>query len=69
MVKVNSGCLTLTALVKLVDFQPVDFTELGRLAQLYFLAALRNDGWLSILRVGIPMHIDPSVNHKNDFIM
>lgn len=44
----------LTAVVKLVDFQLVDFAEGGDLPQLYVVAVLWNDGGLSTLRVGVP---------------
>lgn len=49
-----------TAFIKLVDFHLVDVAESRRLAQLYVLAVLGvpgNDGWLPILRVGIPKQI------------
>lgn len=45
-----------TTLIKLVDFHLVNLTENRCLAQFYVFAALSNDGWLSILRVGIPKH-------------
>lgn len=44
----------LTAVVKLVDFQLVDFAEGGHLPQLYVVALLWDDGRLPALRVGIP---------------
>lgn len=48
------GNVLLTAVVKLVDFQFVNFAEGGQLPQLYVVAVLWDDGRLPALRVGIP---------------
>lgn len=48
------GKLLLTTVVKLVDFQLVDFAEGVQLPQLYVVAVLWDDGRLPALRVGIP---------------
>lgn len=54
---VSTGRLLPTTLIKLVDLQLVNGAERGCLAQLYFLAVFRNNGWLPIFRVGVPKHI------------
>lgn len=48
------GNLPLTAVVKLVDFQLVNFAEGGHLPQPDVIAVLWDDGRLPTLRVGIP---------------
>lgn len=53
--------LLLTAVVKLVDFQLVDFAEGGDLPQPYVVAVLWNDGRLSTLRVGVPKGVRGTV--------
>lgn len=55
------GNLLLTAVVKLVDFQLVNFAEGGDLPQPYVVAVLWNDGRLSTLRVGVPKGVRGTV--------
>lgn len=43
-----------TAFIEVVYFKLVNVAQRRSLAQLYVFLVLRNNGWFSILRVGIP---------------